>query len=79
MYALARSHSLYISSEAVSEAFFHIFARIGFPEIILSDRGTQFISTATQEVSKKMLGIKQGFTALYNPPANEDCENFNGT
>lgn len=68
----------YISLEAISEAFFHTFARIGFPKTILSDRGTQFISTATQEVSK-MLGIKQVFTTPYNSPANGVCENFNGT
>ncbi|BFZ05447.1 hypothetical protein BsWGS_08486 [Bradybaena similaris] len=68
----------FITSEAITEAFFHLFSRIGFPEVILSDRGTQFISKATQAVSQ-MMGIKQVFTTPYNPPANGVCENFNGT
>jgi transposase InsO family protein len=55
-----------------------MFARIGIPEEILSDQGTQFMSGIMREVSR-LLSMKQLTTTPYHPMCNGLVERFNGT
>ena len=66
-----------IETERVAEALLDIFARVGFPSEILSDRGVQFTSDLMKEVSR-LVSIKQLFTTPYNPKCNGLCERMNG-
>ena len=47
-----------IETETVTEALLDMYSRLGFPEEVLSDNGTQFISECVEEVSK-LLSIRQ--------------------
>ena len=67
-----------IDTETVAEALLGIFARVGFPQEILSDNGTQFVSHVMQEVAR-LISVKQLFSSPYHPMANGLCERFNGT
>ena len=67
-----------IGTETVAEALLGIFARVGFPQEILSDNGTQFVSQVMQEVAR-LISVKQLFSSPYHPMANGLCERFNGT
>ena len=67
-----------ITSEAVAEAMVGIFSRIGVPEEILSDMGTQFMSDVMKAVSR-LLSVKQMATTPYHPICNGLCEWFDGT
>ena len=46
-----------ITTEAVAEALLDIYSRVGIPEEVLTDQGTQFMSKCMQEVSR-LLSIK---------------------
>ena len=65
-------------TETVAEALVDIFSRLGVPEEILSDLGTQFVSECMQEVTR-LLSIKQLTTTPYLPMCNGLTEKFNGT
>ena len=67
-----------ISTEAVAEALVDMYSRLGVPEEILSDLGTQFVSECMQEVSR-LLSIKQLSTTPYHPMCNGLVEKFNGS
>ena len=67
-----------ISTEAVAEALVDMYSRLGVPEEILSDMGTQFVSECMAEVSR-LLSIKQLTTSPYHPMCNGLVEKFNGT
>ena len=67
-----------IDTEAVAEAFGDIFSRLGVPEEILSDLGTQFVSDCMREVTR-LLSIKQLTTTPYHPLCNGLTEKFHGT
>ena len=67
-----------IESTDIVQALYLIFTRIGFPEEIISDRGTQFTSKLTKEFMETF-GIKQKFTTPYHPQCNGMCERFNKT
>ena len=41
-----------ITTEAIAEALLHIYSRVGIPEEVLKDQGTQFMSECMQEVSR---------------------------
>ena len=66
-----------ISTEADAEALVDMYSRLGLPEEILSDLGTQFVSECMQEVSR-LLSIKQLSTTPYHPICNGLVEKFNG-
>ncbi|KAL9958151.1 hypothetical protein ACROYT_G035126 [Oculina patagonica] len=55
-----------IDTETVAEALVDIFSRLGVPEEILSDLGTQFVSECMKEVMR-LLGIKQLTTTPEQP------------
>ena len=67
-----------IDTETVAEALVGIYSRTGFPEEILSDLGTQFVSDCMAQVAR-LLSIRQLTTTPYNPACNGLVERFNGT
>ena len=67
-----------IDAETVTEALVDIYSRLGIPEEVLSDQGTQFISDCMKEVCK-LLGVSQSITTPYHPMCSGLVENFNGT
>ena len=67
-----------ITTENVAEALLDLFSRLGFPEEILSDMGTQFISDCMKEV-ERLLCLKHITTSPYHPQCNGLVEKFNGT
>ena len=67
-----------IDTPTVAEALVDMFSRLGIPEEILSDLGTQFISTCMAEVNK-LLSIRHLTTTPYHPMCNGLVEKFNGT
>ena len=54
------------------------FSRVGFPQEILSDYGTQFVSSVMQG-NARLISVKQLFSSPYHSMANGLCEKFNGT
>jgi len=67
-----------ITTTAVAEALVSIFARVGVPEEILSDRGTQLTSDMMKEVGR-LLSLRQLTTTPYHPQCNGLVERFNAT
>ena len=67
-----------IDTETVAETLVDFYSRIGVPEEILSDMGTQFTSDLMKEVAR-LLSIKQLTTSPYHPICNGLVEKFNGT
>ena len=67
-----------IDTETVAEALLDIYSRLGIPEEILSDQGTQFVSSCMQEVSR-LLSINRLTTTPYHPICNGLVEKFNYT
>ena len=55
-----------------------VFSRLGMPNEMLSDNGSQFVSGVMKEVAR-ILGVRQLYTTPYHPKANGACERFNGT
>ena len=66
-----------ISTEQVAEAMLEIFSRLGVPNEVVSDRGSQFTGELMREVSA-LLHTKQIFCSPYHAMANGLCERFNG-
>ena len=66
-----------ITTEAVAEALLDIYCRVGIPEEVLTDQGTQFMSECMQEVSR-LLSIK-GLTSTPHHICNGLVERWNGT
>ena len=67
-----------IDTVTVAEALVEIYTRLGFPEQVQSDRGTQFLSDCMKEV-ERLLSIKHIATSPYHPQCNGLVEHFNGT
>ena len=67
-----------IEAITIADALVDIFSRIGVPQEILSDRGSQFTSGLFREVTK-LLSMRQLFTTPYHPAGNGLVERFNGT
>ena len=67
-----------ITAAAVAEEFIKIFSRVGFPSILLSDGGSQFVADLMENVLK-ILGIKHSVSSPYHPQTNGLCERANGT
>lgn len=58
--------------------FRDFFSRYGFPDAMLSDRGTQFQSREFLEYLTNF-GIRKLSTTSYRPSSNGICERFNGS
>ncbi|GFN88914.1 gypsy retrotransposon integrase-like protein 1 [Plakobranchus ocellatus] len=67
-----------IDTESVAEALVDIYSRLGVPEEVLSDQGTQFISDCMKDVCR-LLGIKQKTTTPCLPVCNGLVERLNAT
>ena len=67
-----------IDTETVAEALVDMFSRLGVPEEILSDLGTQFVSDCMKEVAR-LLSVRQLTTTPYHPMCNGLVEKYNGT
>lgn len=67
-----------IQAETVAEALLDIYSRVGLPEEVLSDLGTQFVSEVMGEVCR-LLRVRQMTTTPYHPMCNGLVERFNGT
>jgi len=64
-------------AETVVESLMEIFSRVGFPEELLSDQGTNFKSSLMYEVCR-LLRVKKMVSSVYHPQTNGMCEKFNG-
>ena len=67
-----------IESEAVAQALFEVCSRVGFPEVLTSDNGTNFTSR-TFEAFLSLLKVRHIRTSVYHAQANGVCERYNGT
>ena len=67
-----------ITSERICNALLSIFTKYGFPNIILSDNGTQFVSNLTDAFAQ-LLDISQIFSTRYHPQSNGCVERANQT
>lgn len=67
-----------MATSAVIECFQKVFAQFGYPDCILSDRGTSFESNEFKKFCSDR-GIKKKSTTTYNPKGNSVCERFNQT
>ena len=65
-----------IETETVAGALLDMSRRLGIPEEVLSDLGTQFVSKCMEEVSR-LLSIKRLITTPYHPICNGLVERFN--
>jgi len=62
----------------VAQALVNVFSHFGFPQEILSDQGSDFMS-ALMQIFLNDFGISQIRTSPYHPQTNGACERFNGT
>ena len=67
-----------IHSITVAEALIDICSRVGVPDEILTDLGTQFVSEIVEEVSR-LFSIKLLRTTAYHSQCNGLVKCFNGT
>lgn len=67
-----------IDTVTVAEALWQMWSRVGVPEEVLTDRGTQFTSEVMVEVYR-LLGIRGLTTTPYHAMGNGLCERFNAT
>ena len=67
-----------IDANTVAEELLTFFARVGVPEEILTDQGTNFTSQLLAEVYS-LLGVKPIKTTPYHPQTDGLVERFNGT
>ena len=67
-----------IHTSTVAEALLEIFSRVGLPNKVHSDRGSQFTSQMMSEVYR-LLDVKQSCTTPYHAMGNGIVENFNKT
>uniref|UniRef100_A0A8C5MCT0 Gypsy retrotransposon integrase-like protein 1 n=1 Tax=Leptobrachium leishanense TaxID=445787 RepID=A0A8C5MCT0_9ANUR len=67
-----------IQADTVADGLLQVFSRVGFPQEILSDQGSQFTAELTQQLWR-LCGVKALHSAPYHPQTNGLCERFNGT
>jgi len=67
------------SATEVAEAFVNKFVcQAGVPEMVVSDRGNEFVNTLLKNISK-ILGVNRVSTTPYNPRSDGFVENHNKT
>ena len=67
-----------IDTATIAESLLEIYSRLGFPEEVLSDLGTQFTPSLMKEISR-LISVRQLTTTPYHPMCNGLVEKFNGT
>lgn len=65
-------------AETVAEALMGIFADMGFPNEILTDQGSNFMSELIKELCR-LLKVSKLVSSPYHPQTNGLVEKFNGT
>ncbi|XP_078694909.1 uncharacterized protein LOC144923898 [Branchiostoma floridae x Branchiostoma belcheri] len=65
-------------AERVANALMTFFSRVGIAAEILTDQGSNFMSTVLTQMCAK-LGVSKLKTTPYHPQTNGVCERFNGT
>ena len=66
------------SSKAIANALIQYFSKVGIPDEIVSDQGSNFMSKLMAQLYEQ-LGITKIKTSIYHPEANGLVERFNGT
>ena len=66
-----------MTAKRVAEELLKIFARLGIPQQVLSDQGSNFMSKMLEQLYK-MLGIEQLHTTPYHPQVNGLTERMVG-
>ena len=67
-----------ITSEKVAQALLEICSRVGFPEVLTTDNGSNFTSEMFQTFLK-LSDIRHIRTSVYHSMGNGACERYNGT
>jgi len=68
-----------ITAETIAKLFVtKIICRHGAPEILQSDRGSDFTAKLMQEITK-LMNVRQSFTTAYHPISNGEVERANQT
>ena len=67
-----------ITAEAVADGLWEFWTRLGIPDEVLTDQGSQFTSTLMKEVNEFLL-IKHKMTCPFSPQTNGLVEKFNDT
>ena len=67
-----------IKAETVLDALWEIWTRLGIPDEIITDQGSQFSGHLMAEV-KRLWHVKHHMTTAFHPQANGLVEKFNGT
>ena len=67
-----------IDAETIADELIRVFARVGVPQRILTDQGSNFTSTLMKQVAN-LLRINQIQTSPYHPQTDGLVERFNGT
>ncbi len=67
-----------IKASRIAKELVKLFTRVGIPEEILTDQGTNFMSTLLQELYR-LLNISRIRTSPYHPQTDGLVEKFNGT
>jgi len=67
-----------LTSKATCDAFFDLFSITGWPEIISTDRGSNFCSQLTREFLTRM-GVAPRLNTAYHPEAAGVIERFDGS
>lgn len=65
-------------AETVANTLIELFSRVGVPNEILSDQGTNFMSVLVTELCK-LLKVRNLITTTYHPQAIGLVERINGT
>ena len=72
--ALPTNDAIHVAEFLVNDIYF----KVGCPEVIMSDGGSEFSNRLNQELSK-LLHMKWSVTTPYHPQANGQVERFNRT
>ena len=67
-----------MSAVTVAESLIGIFSRTGIPRVLLSDQGTQFVSSLLKALCER-LGVARITTSTYHPQSNGCLERLHGT
>ena len=66
------------TAEVVADALIELFSRVGIPDEIVSDQGTNFMSSLITQLCET-LGIRKIKSSVYYPQTNGLVERLNGT
>ncbi len=77
-YVIATPMKDITSATVIKKLIKHVILKEGIPSVILTDRGTNFLSDDMKELGRQ-LGLKQVRTTAYHPQTDGLVENFNKT